>query len=288
MEKSQTMNQELLGVPVSYIEKLEGMPRGLRLVRYGGGDSFRSAREILQHQISSSFIPEDLKNRIYETQKFKPEECSWEYSFSISTNILGDDDYGAVYTKVNLYFHGWLFENEVLSGASASQKYPLIGLFSPIVGFREYEDKSLMGNTASAGFNFLRSSDQHIHTVDPFAGGTSESYIALLIESGMSRQDAEAIATIEAMEINQYYMGSDSARVSLKTDIPINQAWVVCVERTKSKIKIFVVFLLVITSNKLLNELENISKTELISSLLNKEEFQQFNSVLSNFGLHYQ
>jgi len=222
---------------VATIDRLEGVPRGLRLTRYGGGDSFRSAREVVQYELAPNLIPQDLIQRVCGKLNVGREECNWEFSFSISSNILGDDD-SRDPSKVNLYFHGWLFEHEATLGVN-SQKYPLIGIFSPIVGFSEYLDNSLMGNTASAGIDCFRSADQHIHTVDPFAGGSADSYKVLLIESGMSPEDAEVIASIEAMDANQYYMGSDSARVSLNLDIPINQAWVVCVNKSEKKNQYF-------------------------------------------------
>jgi hypothetical protein len=264
---------------VPYIERLEGVPRGLRLTRYGGGDTFRSAREVVQYCCFS--VPQDLKQKICEKIHTTPDKCSWESSFSISTNILGDDG-SKEPSKVNLYFHGWLFENDVAIEKSASQKNPLVGLFSPFVGFSEYIDRSLIGETASAGINFLRASDQHIHTIDPFAGGSAESYKTLLIESGMSAEDAEAIAMVEALDANQYYMGSDSARVSLNLDIPVNQGWVVCVDRSQHGTQIFVTYLMVITSKKLLNQLESYNKSDILSKLKDIEEFKPFLEDISS------
>lgn len=270
---------------VRKVEKLEGMPRGLRLTRYGGGDDFRSAREILQVEVSPSFIPEDLKRRICETQKLNPSDCQWESSLSISTPILGDTSFSnSNFSKVNLYFHGWLFENEVIGGISASQKNPLIGMFSPFVGFKEYIDNSLMGSVASAGIDFVRASDQHIHTVDPFAGGTAESYKALLMENGTSAEDADMIIMVESMDANQYYMGSDSARVYLNMNVPVNQAWVACVEKSAegNHVNIFVTYLLVVVEKNLLSQLQGKKSSEVISLVAEKPEFSEFYPTIVN------
>jgi hypothetical protein len=229
-------------------------------------------------------LPEDVIRRVCESLKVEREQCLWDASFSLSSNILGDDD-AREPTKVNLYFHGWLFENEVMAGNSAAQKYPHIGVFSPMVGISEYIDSSLMGTTASAGINAFRSADQHIHTIDPFAGGSAESYKQLLIESGMTAEDAEAIATVEALDANQYYMGSDSARVSLNLGLPLNQAWVVCVDKSFTKSRIFVTYLIVVTSKKLFTALESIKKTDVISSAKKMDEFKQFAEDMNALGL---
>jgi hypothetical protein len=280
------MEQQAKAPPkyVVTLDRLEGVPRGLRLTRYGGGDSFRSAREIFQCEVAPNLLPEDVVRRVCEALKVEREECNWETSFSISSNILGDDD-SREPSKANLYFHGWLFEHEVMSGNSAAQKNPLIGIFSPMVGISEYVDRSLMGTTASAAINAFRAADQHIHTIDPFAGGSAESYTQLLIESGMTPEDAQAIAMVEALDANQYYMGSDSARVSLNLSLPLNQAWAVCVDKSYSKTRIFVTYLLVVTSKKLFALLDPVKKSEVLSKVKIMEEFKQYANDMSSLGL---
>jgi hypothetical protein len=276
-------NANVMPEQVRKIEKLEGMPRGLRLTRYGGGDDFRSAREVAQFEISPPLIPQDLKARICEIQKLDPNECNWESSFSISTPILGDDSGSSNFSKVNLYFHGFLFENEVLGGLPASQKNPLIGVFSPLVGFKEYVDSSLIGSVASAGIDSVRAADQHIHTVDPFAGGTAESYKALLIENGTSAEDADMIIMVESMDANQYYMGSDAARVYINMKIPVNQGWVVCIERAAegNLVNVFVTYLLVVTDKSLLSQLQAKKLSDVIPFLSEKQEFADFYPIVA-------
>jgi hypothetical protein len=62
----------------------------------------------------------------------------------------------------------------------------------------------------------LKPTDQHIHKVDALAGGTVESYIALLVQGGLSKEDAAVFAQVEMSVAEEYFLGADMARVQLR------------------------------------------------------------------------
>ena len=157
----------------------------------------------------------------------------------------------------NIYWHGWLFDALVRGAGEgggagegddpyAAQRFPLVGVWPrTATGAAEWTEDAAGGGggggggagaalgDARAGWNGrLRPADQHIHKVDPYAGGTREGTIALYLEAGMDRETAEAAVLGAELECDSYHIGSDSARARLSAGAV---AWAVCVDLDPSR-----------------------------------------------------
>jgi hypothetical protein len=154
---------------------------------------------------------------------------------------------GQNHKKTNAYFHGWLFEEVANRRVKGHTGYPLVGFFRP-AGCAPFEPQDAMGDAASAGFGGrVTPADQHIHTVDVFAGGDADNYRQLLLESGMSLEDANAIIAVEMAGSDDYFVGSDSARFFLNAHMPVVTSYVVCVDASISPPRIMVTLLVVVS-----------------------------------------
>lgn len=138
---------------------------------------------------------------------------------TVSTPIAGvdaGDDLRA--TRASLFHHGWLHGDAARAGRSAAQAWPLIGVLAAAGALSEDPgDGDALGDGPSAPFDGrLAPADAHIHRVDPWAGGSRADMVALLRESGLSAEDAEAFADAEAAGAGDYHFGADMARVQLR------------------------------------------------------------------------
>ena len=199
----------------------------------------------------------------YVSDKAFPKESAgvvWDAALAVSTAPTSPASNGEDSCWANVWFHGWLYSKAVEeansrgadcklgSEADAVQRYPLVGIFadstsagastlsSPSAGgfapfqgtdacFRSADDAS---DTRAAGWGgALQPVDQHLHKVDPHAGGSREDTIELYVsEMGMSREDAVAVVAASEIESDQYHLGSDCARVdvsSIAVDSAVDQ-----------------------------------------------------------------
>jgi len=223
---------------------LGGLPRGVHLVRYGGGGEFRQSTCLLSlagrassTSEASLALVEAAKSSIAASKSgyFAYEELDlttivWEalevdVSVTISTKVRGG---GALSDKekgrVNMFFHGWLFDDAFFESMTyASQLFPLVGVLQSQGCFKDDEgdEGNALGTVPSAPFDgTLLPMEQHVHKEDPFGGSDREAYKQLLISESnptMSEQDAEEFVMMQEMTCQEYLLGSDSARVCLKT-----------------------------------------------------------------------
>lgn len=154
--------------------------------------------------------------------------ASWEVALAVSTPVRGSP-------TANLFHQGWLHGAAATAGRSAAQAFPLVGVLGaagcvsdggPSLSGSPYEFAPCDGRLVPC--------DSHIHLVDPFAGGTREDFIALLVESGLDVEDAVAQAGAEAAVAgSSYHLGADMARIAVQPTAadPVGSAWVVCVDR---------------------------------------------------------
>lgn len=230
--------------PTERVDELSEVA-GLHLVRYGGGDDFRSASSLL-HLTSqpAGALPAYARivgrltaaaSDVLSGPKPEDEMC-WEHlpasaaavdwsalrlclAVTVSTPIAGVDageDLRA--TRASLFHHGWLHGAAAREGRSAAQAWPLIGVLAATGALSaDPGDGDALGVGPSAPFDGrLAPADAHIHRVDPWAGGSRADMVALLRESGLSREDAEAFADAEAAGAGDYHFGADMARVQLR------------------------------------------------------------------------
>lgn len=110
---------------------------------------------------------------------------------------------------------------------SAAQRNPLVGLWQPTAGICAFDAADVR---AAGSGGRVQPSDQHIHKIDCYAGGTREGTIQLYVESGYDRETAEAVVTADEMAASQFHVGSDASRIGLRALPDGSAAWLVCVE----------------------------------------------------------
>lgn len=258
---------------VPLLSFLCGLPRGLQLVRYGGGDDFRSAfnllhlcvlsdqpssgsRSLEQRRIIACAIsalnavaPEQDFMGLPNCETIQWERCTFEAALLVSTAVSSS---GSEESWTNLFHQGFLHEYAAESGCSAAQKWPLIGVFDangcvrPFRSFPETEESGV----ECAPFDALGPADQHIHTVDPFAGGTEEMFVNLLVENGMSHEDAVVFAQVEKTAAGDYHCGADMARVLISSSSGLGSGWVVCMDVADTHVPRVLVTYLIVANNK--------------------------------------
>lgn len=218
---------------------------GLHLVRYGGGDDFRSASSIVHltgdgpdmARLHSSLTGRIIAAASAVLARPRPDdELCWEHlpasaeavnwralrlsvAVTVSTPIAGvDAGHDLRATRASLFHHGWLHGDAARAGSSAAQAWPLIGVLAAAGALSaDPGDGDALGDGPSAPFDGrLAPADAHIHRVDPWAGGSRADMVALLRESGLSSEDAEAFADAEAAGAGDYHFGADMARVQLQ------------------------------------------------------------------------
>lgn len=157
--------------------------------------------------------------------------ASWEVALAVSTPVRGSP-------TANLFFQGWLHGAAATAGRSAAQAFPLVGVFGA-AGCVADAGPSPGGPYDHAPCDGrLLPCDAHIHLVDPFAGGSRDDFVALLVESGLGLDDAVAQADAEAaVASTSYHLGADMARVAVQPSAaePVGSAWVVCVDRGRGE-----------------------------------------------------
>ena len=91
-----------------------------------------------------------------------------------------------------------------------------------------------------------------------FAGGTRESYFKLLLESGHSASDAEAIIASDEAYSEDYYMGADMAKIqfaSSNTQETYPRGWTICVDLSvQSAPRILLTYMIIVSPNYPLKE----------------------------------
>jgi hypothetical protein len=282
----------------------QGLSDGLSICRYIGGDGFRCAKEILHlnilknesnesnecndniflnkdliiNSINSYLLNHDnsvttLPNKIDNWDK-----CTWDCKFLISTNVPSCNE-------CNLYFHGWLHKDYAINNCYGNIIYPLIGIFDKYDGLINNNNNSQIVNELNyIPFNSFDFADQHIHKVDLFAGGSRDDYIELLISNGLNIEDAEIFVQIEENSSNDYYLGSDMAKIGFNCD-NICDTFVVCIDLSDpNNPKILVTLLILIFNQEIINNLmEIINNIDNINEKFNhlKDIFSIFNSIPS-------
>jgi hypothetical protein len=175
--------------------------------------------------------------------------AAWSASIVVSTPVRGS-------RTANLFHHGWIHGDAANRHCSAAQSFPLIGVWGTAgcvsaVHHSSAEVDPAPYDDAPCNERLLKPADCHIHTVDPFAGGTRDDFIALLMESGMEQDAAVAHSDTEAAMASMYHFGADNARVAVapSPESPVGSAWVLCVDRSSPQIRVLVTLLLVVDSH---------------------------------------
>lgn len=272
--------------PVKFVLPLQ-CERGLHLVRYGGGSDFRESESLLHFaqvgrrncDVNAELVKEVIA-RVTEAYAARTEDdslatplpalgsvawdsCEWDFAFHVSSPVRGDD-LGRPH-RCNLFHQGWLLEQAAEQGVYGRAAYPLIGILAvDASGGIVYDpgDGDALGEGPSAPFvpagGVLKAADQHIHKVDALAGGSLEEYVSLLMENGLSQEDATVFAQAEIVGADDYYMGADMARVRLRLardgeDVArtsdSSSAIVLCVDLQEPSVpRVLVTFLVVVLS----------------------------------------
>jgi hypothetical protein len=222
--------------------------------RVGGGGNHDS--------VAAEHLPAVWPLRAGEEGGEQPIELSWSSAVSVccpprafASGSAESQESGSE-EPVNVFFHGWLF-SDALDAAdargesvSAMQKFPLAGVWRPLGS-----GKGLLARPKpaephlfcdAAGFDVrdagllpdhLYPADQHIHTVDPYAGGDRTSTVELYLSEGYDRETAEAIVDASVDEMGAFHLGSDSARISLHSPLPDagSAIWAVVVDLSNTE-----------------------------------------------------
>ena len=179
------------------------MPGGLYAARYGGGDSYLSWEPILSlySTVSAtrircwSAVASALSNTTGEqlqrphgyaesallpnSKAPEPDAISWSLHLLV-TKI--DSPW------VNLYLHGWLFDEFVTSGRKAHQKFPLLAVFDAI---NVAPPPSSADGMAAPEWLPLGSAfgwaDQHVHKDEPIDLGDGFMFSEVFFGSDMAR-----------------------------------------------------------------------------------------------------
>ena len=283
---------------VKFVEQLQ-YERGLRLVRYKGGDDFRTSESLLHYcqtclpncAVNPGCVEKIVgkvraacesvgKDGVASLPTFETvgwDACEWDFAVHVSSQIRGIANSGEGRTlrresRANLFHHGWLYEKAASERVYGKIAYPLIGVVSCSGdGLLCYDpgDGDALGEDPSAPFDgTLRPADQHIHKVDSLAGGSLEEYIRLLMETGLSHEDATVFAEVEMSTADEYYMGADMARLQLNTSssTTCTSAVVVCVDlQMSSKPRVLVTYLVVVTDKVLQDAVKRLRDEDLCS-----------------------
>ena len=107
-----------------------------------------------------------------------------------------------------------------------------VGLWSPTEGLGAWiETVEAFGHVRAAGTDGeLQPADQHIHKVDPYAGGTREDTLQLYIEAGMDAETAAAAVLGAELEAESFHLGADNARVAVSCHPDGCAAWAICAD----------------------------------------------------------
>ena len=272
---------------MSYVHELH-CEQGLRLVKYGGGSDFRES-ENLVHYMSSNMTSEDVIRKEVENDVITEVErayaargqedndtmplpsfgdiewdsLTWDLAVNISSNVrVGTTNNvcqgGAQQLRCNLFHQGWLLAKDAQQGVSGKISYPLLsvidtddsGCFSEDPG-----DNDLLGTIPSVSFlsngGVMKCADQHIHKVDPWGGGTMEEYCVLLMQTGMTREEADSIAAAEKCYENDYYLGADMARILVThvDDVAFCTSLIICIDLHRPDSPQILLTLLVVALN---------------------------------------
>ena len=175
----------MLGQAVPAVPELLGEPRGLHVVRYAGGDSFRAASNLLHFTVTGPVGATQRDNIIQEAQLAAdrwgydttmpqtPAMCIdwagavWESAILVTSHVHGAGD-----NLANLFYHGWLHEDAARQGRPGAGAFPLIGLLSCAGELKPDPSGGLAAAGSGEPGQALAPADQHIHSVEQFGTTT--------------------------------------------------------------------------------------------------------------------
>ena len=243
------------------------LPRGLQLVRYGGGDDIQAA-DVLMH-LSAELSPSsacavplrvlvraaaaDALARAHDegtpASEFLPDRLDALDAFEIALVVSAAPPRAPAgrapleSTRACFFHHGWLHGDAVAARVLAGdghgvQAYPLIGACAVRGGCistdqgdgNVWDDLAAPLSSTSTSL-VLKPFDQHAHTTDIYNGLGRESFIEQNEEElGLSFEEATAAADAElaAFAMQGWHIGSDGARAQFTAGV--GAAWVVCVD----------------------------------------------------------
>lgn len=207
---------------------LYGLPATPVLGSYGGGDDMMMARQLVARRVRTDAVPAEILESVYaavdaavrrncalpraERVARLPDSAPVPGSLAMTAHVhVSSRVYGVDDGRSNLFAHGFVHaEAAAEPGRRGAAKFPLIGLYGPVVGVAgdpraepgvgggDGGDGGCDG-VASVGWGELRWCDCHIHKVDDGAQGP-------------------------------WHFGSDMARLRLDGAAPFAHAWVVCAD----------------------------------------------------------
>jgi hypothetical protein len=242
-------------------------PRGLQLVRYGGGEDIRVA-DVLLHL--SAVLPASATALRELVRAAAAAAVARAHAEGVPAadhlpdrlDALDAVDVAIVVsaapprapagsaplqsTRACFFHHGWLHGDTVsartLAGdGSGVQSYPLIGAFAARGCVRvdkgdgdAWDDLAAPFSAASTSL-LLKPFDQHAHTTEIYNGLGREGFIrqyqeelTLTVEEATAAADAE----LAAFSLQGWHVGSDGARAQFAGDV--GATWVVCVDARRS------------------------------------------------------
>lgn len=229
------------------VAELGDIPCGLHVSRYGGGEDFSPGTCLLHHRLTTPALTGELKQRILEwceaalqrhTASLDEPTVTLPHPKGVDWSLLSWEEEVCVWMpppssdRSNLFYHGWLWKDG-RKGDGSGTAFPLVGLLDPTgcLGHLAPGTLGLLGDGPLCGEGELRPSENHWHCVDPWAGGTKEDYIGLLVESeGLDPVEAAERAEVEAIVANEPHFGADMAQVAVKAEGQVGHGTVVCVD----------------------------------------------------------
>ena len=233
--------------PSPRVATLGDIPGGLQLARYGGGEDFQVGQCLLHQRLVTPALSEDFKQLVLSgcesalqrhTASLAEPTVSLPHPKGVDWSLLSWEEEVCVWMpplstdRSNLFYHGWLWKDG-RKGDGGGTAFPLVGLLNPTgcLGYVAPGTLGLLGDGPLCGEGELRPSENHWHCVDPWAGGTKEDYISLLVESeGMDPAEAAERAEVEAIVANEPHFGADMAQVAVKAEGQVGFGTVVCVD----------------------------------------------------------
>ena len=253
-----------------------GMFSGLSAARYGGGDSYLPARTLLHRKWSVPNMDVVMQQtivawttdalRIHRPQVQKGimklpetvrwENAEWEREIVVSAPPEKRLSLGQPPQIINLQYHAWLWRQG--PSRHGDQAFPLIGLLGHSDGI-QYVPPGTLGRRGDGPLlapGVLMPADQHFHKIDPWAGGTMEETIQLMItENQWSSEKAYEHASLLAFTSDDYLLGSDMAQVQVNGTTEVSSAIVVCVDvRDAVRPRVLVTDWLLLTTNAMVEK----------------------------------
>lgn len=242
------------------------LPRGLSLVRYGGGEDIRVADVLFHHSAVLPASATALRELVRAAAAaaiarahaegvpaavYLPDRLDALDAFDVAIVVSAAPPRAPAgsaplqSTRACFFHHGWLHGDTVSARTLAGdgrgvQTYPLIGAFAPR-GCGVDEGDGDVWDDLAAPFSvapttlLLKPFDQHAHTTEIYNGLGRDGFIRQYTEeltSTLEEATAAADAELAAFSLQGWHVGSDGARAQFAGDV--GATWVVCVDARRS------------------------------------------------------